>query len=324
MALGQRVATLTASALLLVGLGAVASTPALADGNGLNVTLNGQEPTASGFTVTTTSVPFEVTGCTDGAEAPASKMRGQVVLQGADKDQRAWADFAILPDGTYQVGSFYSTAFTDAVEVSSKTTKFDGTVSGALNVEGLTLADTTDVKLTVTCGGSHYYYYSGIDTNRVSTFDVQVAKTVDAATVTASAAKVRKGQNVEVTVAGFLAGEDLEFELHSNPVKLGVYKAGERGKLKKMVRIPDTTTAGKHHIVVKGKTSLREAKVAVEVLDVDVKANKTDKTDKTDKAGGKVGGKLAKTGANGLLPALAGALALGAAGLYLANRKRNA
>ncbi|WP_226533983.1 LPXTG cell wall anchor domain-containing protein [Microbacterium paraoxydans] len=124
-------------------------------------------------------------------------------------------------------------------------------------------------------------------------------------TVTISAKSVIAGGTLRVTGSGFAAGAELLLELHSTPVALGTATASAAGEFSTIVRIPGSTSAGAHTLVVMlpDETQLR--------LAVTVTA-----------AQGAGADGLAQTGSDLPLPAVWMALmALALGGLLLARRR---
>jgi predicted extracellular nuclease len=73
--------------------------------------------------------------------------------------------------------------------------------------------------------------------------------------LTTSTDVVAPGTVIEVSGAGFTAGETIRIELHSTPVVLGTTTAREDGSFSAEVTIPETTAPGAHTIVAIGATS---------------------------------------------------------------------
>ncbi|MBA8816829.1 hypothetical protein FHX48_001922 [Microbacterium halimionae] len=70
------------------------------------------------------------------------------------------------------------------------------------------------------------------------------------AAVKLSASTVVAGGSLSVTGTGFTAGETVRVELHSTPVMLGTAVADASGAISVGVKIPESTTAGRHEIVL--------------------------------------------------------------------------
>lgn len=92
---------------------------------------------------------------------------------------------------------------------------------------------------------------------------VEVVEPV-APTVTATAATVTAGGEVNLSLTGFAPEQEIALELHSTPVPLGSATPDEDGAAEATVTIPAETVAGAHEIVaLQGQL---EARVALEVL----------------------------------------------------------
>jgi len=75
------------------------------------------------------------------------------------------------------------------------------------------------------------------------------------AKVALSAGTVQPGAAVHVTGSGFVPGESVAVELHSDPISLGIVTAGSDGVVDTTVTIPADAPAGAHRIVLTGKMS---------------------------------------------------------------------
>jgi hypothetical protein len=71
------------------------------------------------------------------------------------------------------------------------------------------------------------------------------------------ATSVRAGDPLTVTGSGFLAGEQVQVWLLSDPVLLGVAVADQDGSVSERVTIPAATPPGVHHVELRGLTSGR-------------------------------------------------------------------
>lgn len=71
-----------------------------------------------------------------------------------------------------------------------------------------------------------------------------------AAAVSLSASSVTAGESVKVSGSGFVAGESVRIELHSDPVLLATIDADGAGAFAATVRIPADAATGAHRIVV--------------------------------------------------------------------------
>ena len=84
-------------------------------------------------------------------------------------------------------------------------------------------------------------------------------------TLTLAAGSIRAGKDITVSGAGFTPGMAIEFELHSDPVKLGTLTAGADGVLQGSLRIPASVPAGTHTLVaLTGTTVLASATLTVD------------------------------------------------------------
>ncbi|MFB7842844.1 collagen binding domain-containing protein [Microbacterium sp. NPDC056052] len=75
------------------------------------------------------------------------------------------------------------------------------------------------------------------------------------AKVELSAGTVQPGAAVHVTGSGFMPGESVAIELHSDPISLGTLTAGSDGVVDTTVTIPADAPAGAHRIVLTGQRS---------------------------------------------------------------------
>ncbi|MDR2999376.1 MAG: metallophosphoesterase family protein, partial [Microbacterium sp.] len=66
------------------------------------------------------------------------------------------------------------------------------------------------------------------------------------AAISLGASEVRAGGTMQITGTGFAPGEDVAFELRSEPVRVGTATADEQGALAASVTIPASTPAGEH------------------------------------------------------------------------------
>ncbi|MDO4241921.1 MAG: LPXTG cell wall anchor domain-containing protein [Microbacteriaceae bacterium] len=119
---------------------------------------------------------------------------------------------------------------------------------------------------------------------------------------------VKPGDKVKYVAGGFKPGETVKISLHSEIVDLGTVKAGPTGGIFGEFIVPKDFTEGIHHFIAQG------AEKRVE-LEFEVRNDKAEDDKK----------KLAKTGSEQNFVALAGAIALVAAGAgVFAIRRRNA
>lgn len=109
---------------------------------------------------------------------------------------------------------------------------------------------------------------------------------------------------------GFLAGEDIRLEFHSDPVVLGTVKADAKGAFSVELTVPANAAAGQHHFVAVG---LKSGKVIKTPVTVDKPGAKPSANPK---------GALAKTGSSAEALLLA-SIGLGLAGVA-AYRRRTA
>src|SRR5690606_17023058 len=65
-----------------------------------------------------------------------------------------------------------------------------------------------------------------------------------------TASSVQAGASLEVSGTGFAAGEELVFELRSDPVRVGAVTADADGAFRTTVAIPAATDAGQHTLAV--------------------------------------------------------------------------
>lgn len=139
------------------------------------------------------------------------------------------------------------------------------------------------------------------------------------------------GEVVTATATGFVAGQEVTFELHSNPLMLGTAIADSTGSAALTFTVPTTAPTGAHQVIVSQAVSGLHADAALTVTAgaVPVKpqspksnpaANSADNTAISPKTANK----LAQTGAelthlNGLV--LASALVFGALGIAAIRRR---
>jgi hypothetical protein len=76
---------------------------------------------------------------------------------------------------------------------------------------------------------------------------------------------VAPGDSLTLTAAGFLGGERVSIELHSDPVTLALSSANGTGDLLATVTIPLDTTPGEHAIVLRGLESGRTVSADITV-----------------------------------------------------------
>ncbi|MGO1181794.1 MAG: YncE family protein [Micrococcaceae bacterium] len=154
---------------------------------------------------------------------------------------------------------------------------------------------------------------------------------VTEASIELSASEVTAGDDVTATIAGFAAGEEVEFELRSTPVAVGTVTADEDGAAELTFTVPADTEAGEHTVnatqVVGEDTLEADAALTVVAAGSDGDDNVTGGNDNADRSGtsngpGSSNGTLARTGASiGGLAALGGLLAAAGAGLMKRRRQ---
>lgn len=74
------------------------------------------------------------------------------------------------------------------------------------------------------------------------------------------------GESDTATGNGFSPGENVQAELHSNPVDLGIYPADTNGTVTATFTIPTNTAPGSHHVVLTGLTSAHVVSIPLTVL----------------------------------------------------------
>ncbi|WP_022883498.1 esterase-like activity of phytase family protein [Glaciibacter superstes] len=142
------------------------------------------------------------------------------------------------------------------------------------------------------------------------------------ATVTLGAGQVVQGGNLEVSGAGFPAG-DIMIVLNSDPVQLGTATTDAVGAFSGTFAVPASVTPGAHTVVVTGAEGV-SAEAAVTVTAAAPGGGAGDgQGNGSDPAGTKPGANLASTGVDGFGVWLGGALALlmAGAGIVLFRRR---
>ncbi|MFD5214154.1 fibronectin type III domain-containing protein [Microbacterium sp. NPDC058345] len=148
------------------------------------------------------------------------------------------------------------------------------------------------------------------------------------ASVSLDTSSVVAGDTVELTGSGFDAGEELVFELRSEPVQVGTATAGADGAFTASVTVPASTGAGVHTLAViraNGEEVTATLTVAAAEVPGDPEEPGTDAPGEADPDAGSdapAEGDLATTGAESLPYAITAAvlMLLGAA-LFVARRR---
>lgn len=129
-----------------------------------------------------------------------------------------------------------------------------------------------------------------------------------------AAGSIRAGNDITISGTGFPPGTAIDFELHSDPIKLGTLTAGADGVLQGSLRIPASAPAGTHTLVaLSGSTVLASATLTVAGAAV------------TGGAGGSAvapGTGLASTGLEAPTSIVAAGLVLAVLGGLLVRRRR--
>lgn len=198
----------------------------------------------------------------------------------------SWGAFAFSPDPSQDGGILPAGRYTVGVEMPGYCSQYSG---GALRLEDaesfeLAPGDTAigaDVSLTVEC-------------------DAPASKP----RLTLAADSVRAGGQLSLSGTGFVPGEEVSFELHSDPMALGTLTADGGGALKGTLRIPANAPVGAHTIVALNAQSEVVASAAIRVTATGA------------------GGALASTGADAPVATVAAAFAAVVLGLLLVRRRR--
>ena len=83
-------------------------------------------------------------------------------------------------------------------------------------------------------------------------------------TISVSAANPVAGGAITITAGGFLPGEQVRIELHSEPIVLGTVQADENGNVRATVNLPAGVT-GQHELVLIGETSGIEVRMPITI-----------------------------------------------------------
>lgn len=199
----------------------------------------------------------------------------------------SWGTFAFSPDPSQDGGVLPAGRYTVGVEMPGYCSQYFGGALSLEDAESFELApgDTAtgaDLSLTVEC-------------------DAPASKP----RLTLAADSVRAGGQLALSGTGFVPGEEVSFELHSDPLALGTLTADAGGALKGTLRIPAGASVGAHTLVAMNAQSVVVASASLRVT-----------------AASGTGGALASTGADAPVAAAAVAFAAVVLGLLLVRRRR--
>lgn len=148
------------------------------------------------------------------------------------------------------------------------------------------------------------------------TVDADDLTDADHGGVTLSPARVRAGEQVTATAAGFAPGEWVSAWLFSTPADLGMFRADATGTLTATVTVPADVVAGEHRFAIVGQVDGRVLWTELEVLPADGAGTGSDGA-----GSGRPGG-LAATGSHvGSLVGLAIVLVAGGVTIVVARRR---